>query len=319
MHRGQSREELESHLGVPVMSRWNVIEHDALDNDSLAEVGITSTGNRCAFNRLIVESALVIGIGSVSYHYFAGFGGGRKLILPGVAGESTILANHRLSLQEDPAGGLSGGCRPGSLSGNPVHEDMQEGARLLPSPVFLINCIPGGGGGIAFLNAGGMVESHLEACRFLGKHFSIPLEKRYRAVIVSAGGYPKDINLLQSHKALRYASGALDDTGIMLVAASCSEGIGSPSYRDSFRHGREGVPDSVRSGYTLNAQTAISTWEMTGRFAIHLMSMLEDSDLSLFGFGRWNAGETAALLAGIRDEDILVIENGSTFLPVLRD
>ena len=126
MHRGHSREEIESHLGAEVLSRWKVTEHIASEEDSHIEAGTTSSGNRCRFNRRVMESSLVIGIGSVSYHYFAGFGGGRKLILPGVAGKSTILANHRLSLMEDPARGLSEGCRPGNLDGNPVHEDMVE-------------------------------------------------------------------------------------------------------------------------------------------------------------------------------------------------
>ena len=103
----------------------------------------------------------------------------------------------------------------------------------------------------------------------------------------------------------------------MLAAAACPEGIGSPSYRDAFRHGREGVPDSVREGYTLNAQTAMSTWDLTGRFTIYLKSELEESELSMFGFNSWLPGETAGLLDGITDEEILVIVNGSAFLPTL--
>jgi len=315
MHRAHGREELAAHLGPGILSRWSAIDHDALDRRSLTEVGTTEAGTRCSFSSRAARAALVITLGTVSFHYFAGFGGARKLILPGIAGEETILANHRLSLRRDPGDGLAEGCRAGNLDENPVHDDMLAGARLLPAPVFAVNLVSDATGGVVFLNAGELDASHRAACEFLRERFSIPLERRYQAAIISAGGLPRDVNLLQSHKALRMASAALEDGGVMLAAAACPEGIGSESYLGAFARGRLAVPDTVRERYTLNAQTAMSTYDLVKRYSIYLKSELPDADVERFGFCPWKDGYPGYLLHGIADEDILVIPHASLFLP----
>jgi nickel-dependent lactate racemase len=315
-HRPHGAGELEAHLGSETVGRWRVIEHHAGDCRSLLDVGTTKAGTRCLFKREVAESALVIALGSVSFHYFAGYGGARKLILPGVAGEETIFANHRLSLKGDPGEGLSDGCRPGNLDGNPVHEDMLEGARLLGTRLFAVNSVPDGDGNIVFVNAGEIDASHRSACDFVSEHFRFPVERPYRAVIISAGGFPKDINLLQSHKALRSASYALDEGGIMLAAAACAEGTGSDSYLAAFDGGRQAVPDAVRKCYRLNSQTAMSTFELTGRLSIYLKSMLPEALVERFGMCPWKDGYIEYLLDGIADADILAIPNASMFLPM---
>ncbi len=315
MHRGHSSTELARHLGEDIVARWTVSEHDARDHGKMVYMGETPSGTPCRYNGRVVASTLVICLGTVSFHYFAGFGGGRKLLLPGVAAEETILANHRLSLRDDPGEGLADGCAPGNLAGNPVHEDMIEGARLLPSPVFAVNTIFDAAGSLLFVNAGNLEESHRLACEALLSSFRIFLDHRCRLVIVSAGGNPKDINLLQSHKAIRHASFALREGGTMLVAAACREGIGSASYRDAFAGGRIDVPAAVRRGYTLNSQTAISTYELTGRFDIRLRTMLDDREMTRFGFAPWREDDTVNLIDTIPPDEILVIMNGSVFLP----
>ena len=315
-HRAHSPAELDSHLGAETIGRWRVREHDANDASALVETGTTPAGTPCLFNRAVAESELVIALGTVSFHYFAGFGGARKLILPGIAGEETILANHRLSLKRDAGGGLSPGCRPGNLDGNPVHEDMLAGARLLGVRTFAINSVPDDTGGSLFVNAGELDASHRAACDFVSSAFRFPIDRLYRAVIISAGGYPKDINLLQSHKALRQASFALEEGGLLLAAAACSEGIGSDSYLGAFDGGRQTVPDAVRRRYTLNSQTAISTHELTARLSIYLKSMLPDGLTSRFGMCPWKDPYTEFLLDGIPDRDILVIAHAAQFLPM---
>lgn len=318
MHRGFRPGELEAHVGAGVLRRWRVLVHDARDVDSLVEVGTTPAGTRCLFNRTVAESALVVAVGAVSFHYFAGFSGARKLILPGIAGERTILANHRLSLGRDPGAGLAPGCRAGALDGNPVHEDMLAGARLLGARTFAVNSVGGPAGRVLFLNAGELDASHRAACDFVSARFRFPVDRSYRAVVVSAGGSPSDIDLLQSHKALRHASGALDEGGLLLAAAACPEGVGSDSYRAAFDGGRHAVPDAVRRGYALNSQTALSTYELTTRFSIYLRTALGDDLVERFGFCSWKEGYERFLLEGIDDEELLVIADASRFLPVRR-
>jgi nickel-dependent lactate racemase len=314
-HRGYRAGELEAQLGAGVVSRWKVIEHNAADSDSLVDVGTTPAGTRCLFNAAVAGSPFVIALGTVSFHYFAGFGGGRKLVLPGIAGEETILANHRLSLRSDPGEGLSHGCAPGNLDGNPVHEDMLAGARLLGRPVFAVNIVSDPRGNTVFLNAGELDRSHRAACDYLSAHFRVPIERHYKAVIASAGGFPKDINLLQSHKALRHASYALDDGGVMLAAAACPDGVGSESYLASFREGRHDVPEVVRKSYSLNAQAAVSTYELTERFSIYLRSQLPDELVTRFGMCPWKDEFSPYLVEGVPDEDILVLSHAAHFLP----
>ena len=246
MHRGFRDGELEAHVGADIVRRWKVLEHDARAADSLLDAGTTPAGTPCLFNRTVAESSLVIAFGAVSFHYFAGYGGGRKLILPGIAGEKTIVANHRLSLERDPGAGLSRGCRSGVLEGNPVHEDMLAGARLLGARTFAVNSVSGASGNVLFINAGELDASHRAACEFVSAHFRFPVDRLYRAVIVSSGGFPQDINLIQSHKSLRHASNALEEGGLLLAAAACSEGIGSDSFSAAFDNGRHAVPDTVR-------------------------------------------------------------------------
>ncbi|RJR32243.1 MAG: nickel-dependent lactate racemase [Candidatus Latescibacterota bacterium] len=315
LHRGRGGAALAAHLGADILSRWTVVEHDARDGGSLVDVGATASGTPCALNRAAVDSALVITLGAVAFHYFAGYGGARKLILPGIASESAILANHRLSLRADAGAGLSAGCRPGVLDGNPVHEDMLAGARLLETRVFSVNVVAGARGEALFINAGDLDASHRAACEFLSAHMRIPLARLYRAVVFSAGGFPKDIDLLQSHKAIRHASYALEEGGLMLAAAECGEGVGSESYAGAFERGRLAVPGRVRAGYTANAQAAVSTCELVTRFSIYLKSAMDDALVGRFGFCPWKPGYEDYLLAGLADGEILVIENASLFLP----
>jgi nickel-dependent lactate racemase len=315
-HRAHSPAELDSHLGAETIARWRVREHDATDASALVETGTTPAGTPCLFERAVAESELVIALGTVSFHYFAGFGGARKLILPGIAGEKTILANHRLSLKRDPGEGLSTGCRPGNLDGNPVHEDMLAGARLLGARTFAINSVPDDVGGSLFINAGELDASHRAACDFVSSAFRFPIDRLYRAVIMSAGGYPKDINLLQSHKAVRQASFALEEGGLLLAAAACPEGVGSDSYAGAYDGGRQAVPDVVRRRYALNSQAAMSTFELTSRLSIYLRSMLPDGLTSRFGICPWKDAYTEYLLEGIPDRDILVIAHAGLFLPM---
>ncbi len=316
MHRGQSAAEIEDQLGASVAGRYRIVQHDARDRSSLVEAGTTSSGTRCLFNRDVARSGLVVGAGAVSFHYFAGYGGGRKLILPGISGEETIMANHRLSLRADPAEGLSHGCKPGLLDGNPVHEDMIEGASLMAAPVFMVCAVVGAGGEPAFVSAGDMDLSHRIAAAKLRKAYALSPGRRRRVVVASAGGSPGDINLLQAHKAIRHASLAVADGGLLLMAAACSEGVGSDSLEEDFSGGRESVLSRVSERYTLNSQASMSIHEITGRIEVRLLSEFPDGALEKFGFGSWNAEDTLSLLKGIPEREILAVPHAASFLPV---
>jgi len=316
MHRHLSDDELAEHFGKDICEGWKIFQHDPRDRKMLVKVGESPRGTPYEFSRLVTDSDIAVVLGSISFHYFAGFGGGRKLLLPGVAGEETIISNHRLSLKADPAQGLNDGCKPGNLEGNPVHEDMLQGIRALKTRLFSINYIMGDDGGPVFINAGDIVESHREACNRYYQLFSFPIERKYRCAIISAGGHPKDINLLQAHKALRHVSFALEEGALIFAAVRCPEGVGSQSYLDAFSNGLDGVADRVREKYTLNSQTAVSTGELVRRFSIYVKSDLDESLVERFGFLNWVPEQTGSIIERYAEKDILVIRNASTLLPV---
>jgi nickel-dependent lactate racemase len=317
MHRLLSDDELARHFG-PIARGYGIVQHDARDDSRLAGRGTTTAGTPCSFLRLATEAALVIGVGAVTFHYFAGFGGGRKLLLPGIAAEKTILANHRLSLGPGAEHrSLAPGCAPGSLDGNPVHEDMLEGARLLGPPVFMVNVVAGADGEPAFVCAGDIDASHRKAAAFLAERCSIGIERPFRVVIASAGGSPHDVNLLQSHKAIRHASRAVADGGLLLFAAACPEGIGSPSLEGAFERGRDEVPVETGRRYSLNAQAAVSIWEMTRRIRILLCSRLGSEAVRRFGFEPWDPREAADIISREGAGGILVLPDAARVLPVL--
>ena len=192
---------------------------------------------------------------------------------------------------------------------------MVEGAKLLAAPLFAVNVVAGAEGEISYINSGDIESSHEEACARYREYYTIPLERAFGAVIVSAGGSPHDVNLLQGHKALRNASYALGEGGVMLAALSCAGGVGSDSYAAVFGEGRSGLDRLLRKDYTLNAQTAVSTYDLTERYSIYLRTMMEDGEIIPFGFCPWKEEYTSYLLEGIPDDEILVIMNASAFLP----
>ncbi len=137
-------------------------------------------------------------------------------------------------------------------------------------------------------------------------------------MIASAGGSPRDINLLQTHKAIRHASLAVEDGGLLLMAAECGEGIGSGSLEEDFSGGRDGVPSRVSGRYTLNSQASVSICEIPGRMEVRLLSGLPADILEKFGFGSWKVGETVSLLEGIPAGELLAIPHAAAFLPVIK-
>ncbi|MBD3180589.1 MAG: nickel-dependent lactate racemase [Candidatus Latescibacteria bacterium] len=306
-HRLESDRELEVHLGGTIAGRYTVYQHRADHSDSHVRVGSTPHDRDLCLDRRLVDSELLIPVSGVSFHYFAGFGGGRKMIMPGMASIDSIMRNHRLSLGSDPGSGMAEGCFAGNLQGNPVHREMVAAAGLLDTPVFMINFIADPEGNIIFINSGDILHSHLKACEYLRQVYAVKLERQFPSVLISCGGSPRDINLLQAHKALRYGSAAAERGGNIYCVAACSEGIGSSSYREA-----AGMRRFREEDYSLNMQTAVSTRELTTRYNIHLKSELDDLEVERFGFIPWHERKIPE-----GDTPVLVIKNGSSFLPEL--
>lgn len=285
LHTPNSDAEKQQIVGMKVARRVRLVDHDARDPRQNVVVGKTSLGNEITINRLVAESDRVVVTGTIGYHLFAGFGGGRKGILPGVAGAKCILTNHMLPLTA-VASGWHPAARPGNLEGNPVHLDMVEAAGMVP-PCFLVNTVVNSEKQIIKVVAGDLHAAFEEGCRFYHRHYSICTDKKADFVVVSCGGYPKDINFIQAHKAIEYAMGALREGGVMLVLAACAHGLGNDTFLDWFQYNdEEEFARGLKATYLkggMNAQTAYLLFRKTRRATIILFTQLPDKAVRRLG------------------------------------
>jgi len=314
-HRKLSPDEKKFFRSGP-LATISMEEHDCDDASKLAALLLTRRGTPVRVNRAVRKASLVILLSSVSFHYFAGFGGGRKLILPGCSDRAAILANHRLSLVDENPVRLQPGCRPGNLEGNPVHEDMCEPLGALDH-LFAINYFTDLSGRVAFVNAGDPIASHSLACDEYESVYRVTMAERARVVVLSSGGHPYDINLLQSHKALFQASRATRAAGSVLFFSECSEGVGSQSLSDALTLERDRFLAQAWKNYSLNNQTAVSLLGLTSRCQVGMVTELDAQAVRLAGITPVDNAE--AFLAGALEssgaDSITVIRHGSKILP----
>lgn len=199
-HRAHTPEEDELVCGKEMVRRLTIINHDCRDKENLLKVGTTTHGNEVWLNAEAVRADKVIVTGAVSFHPMAGFGGGRKAVLPGIAGYETIMRNHALALTEDFGGGCNERCETSLLEDNPLHDDMKQAAALL-NPCFLVNTVFSADGELAEVVGGHWYTAWKKGCDDLLSFASVPIAERADITLASAGGYPKDMNLYQSMKA----------------------------------------------------------------------------------------------------------------------
>jgi nickel-dependent lactate racemase len=223
-HRAVSEEEAEELLGSEALKRVKTVSHCCNITTDLVYVGTTKTyGNKVHLNRIFVEADVKVLLGDVGFHYYAGYGGGRKSILPAVCGEETIKQNHALLLHAN--------ARTGILENNPVHIDMTEAARLAKVD-FIVNVVENKNGEVAKAFAGDLEEAFLEAVKLVDELYRVKVDRRADIIVVSAGGHPSDMNLYQAYKGLDNALDAVKRGGVIILVAECPEGHGNQVFYD---------------------------------------------------------------------------------------
>ncbi|MBR9975522.1 MAG: nickel-dependent lactate racemase, partial [Bacteroidetes bacterium] len=268
-HPPQTDAEKRDILGGDILDRYEVFEHRARDEEACVELGTTRFGTPVRVNRLLAEATQVIATGTIVHHYFAGFGGGAKLFVPGVAAYSTAIANHRRTITED--GRFQPGCTDGVVDGNPVIEDIMDARRFMPRHWYFAALLDGAGR-IADGVCGDLDAAHAEGCRRVDARFRVPVDRLADLTIVSAGGYPKDINVIQAHKALHHASYATKDGGTIICLAECRDGIGNAEFLRWCVQSDTEFRDTLQKHYAMNAHTALAMREKARRFRIVLVS-----------------------------------------------
>ena len=217
-HRANTEAELREMLGDQIVEKYRVIQNDAKDDKSHLSVGKTNCGNDIKILREYLECDVKILTGFIEPHFFAGFSGGGKAVMPGLAHLDTVLQNHGPNNIDHPKASW------GITEGNPIWEDIREAA-LITSPTFLLNVTLNRDKQITNVFAGDFEKAHAKGCAFVKKHAMIPVKQKYDIVITSNSGHPSDLNLYQSVKGMSAASEIVKNGGSIIIAADCWDGI----------------------------------------------------------------------------------------------
>ena len=230
-HRRQTREEQIGLVTEEVHSRIRFLDHQSCEEENLVYLGTTSYGTPVRVNRQVLECDKIILTGGVVYHPLAGYGGGRKSILPGVAGDETITKNHNLALNPGWGSGSNPAVRCANMdASNPIHADMVEACSMV-NPHFMVNVVVDDHQDVIAAFAGNWLTAHRAACDLVDRIYSVPVREKTPLVIASAGGYPKDINLYQTFKTLCNVMEVVEDGGTIILVSECREGYGDEETR----------------------------------------------------------------------------------------
>ncbi|MBO5746643.1 MAG: nickel-dependent lactate racemase [Clostridia bacterium] len=221
-HRGTTREELVAKFGEDVLNQVNIYVHDCDERDKLVNLGVLPSGGDCEVNSIAVNADLLIAEGFIEPHFFAGFSGGRKSVLPGVCGRNTVLSNHCAEFIAD------GNSRTGILDGNPIHKDMiwaAETAKLC----YIVNVVLNAEKEVIYAVAGDTFEAHKKGVDFLREQCGAKA-KPADIVLTTNGGYPLDQNVYQSVKGMTAAEATVKDGGVIIMMAKAGDGVGGDHF-----------------------------------------------------------------------------------------
>ena len=282
-HPPASRDEVAALFGeLPLGAR--VRQHSSREPADLAEVGELRPGIPLNLDREAVETDLLITVGAVRHHYFAGFGGGPKMVFPGIAGHDEIQANHSLVLRPND-GGLQRhpGCEPGVLHGNPVAEEIAKATDLRP-PDFAVCLVPGRSGGIAWAGAGSWRKAFDSAVERVREWYELD-SVRYRHIVACGGGRPGDSTLIQAHKGLDAACRFAEPGAEVVIAAELEDGLGSPAMEPFLADPRQtSILDRLGERYVQYGHTLLRILEKTSDYRVFLKSSMDRETAISLGF-----------------------------------
>ena len=314
IHRRVTEEERRELLTSFIVQRIRTLDHDAYDEAKLYSLGTTANGVPVEVSTALREFSHVVLIGGINFHYFAGFTGGRKSVCPGLASAKTIEATHMLAFDFE-RGGRKADVGPGLLDGNAVHDECERVAELV-APAFGINTIVDERNRAIGVFCGDWRLAHRAACEHYLKRHSFAIGKKRDIVIVSCGGFPHDINMIQAHKALDMAAHACKEGGTIILLAECRDGLGRSDFLKWFDAAdSRALENKLRNGYEVNGQTAWSLMTKAERYRICLLSELRDEQVEKMRMVPVRLLEQALDRAG--DGEGFIMPRGAAVLPRL--
>lgn len=315
-HRGSTNEELEKLASSFVYSKVKVLDHDC-DADDLVYLGTTSFGTEVRVNKYC-SGRKVICIGGTVHHIMAGYGGGRKSILPGVSSRLTIKQNHERAL--DPEKAMTDiKVGSGKLALNPIHEDMDEAAAMV-NPVFGINIVVNTASKLSGLFCGDFENAWKESCIYQQKCYGLPIEEEADVVIASCGGFPKDINLYQSTKSLFNATRAVKKGGTLILLAECREGGGAKDFFDWSKPLKEGrLDEALRKDFTIGGYIFYAACESIRKANVLLLSKIDPEEVKAMEIKAFDKIENLLKNVDFKDKRVYVMPYGGSVMPQMKE
>ena len=310
-HRPVTPEEKEKLIGKEALQRVKAINHDYEAEDQVF-LGKTSQGTEVHVNKVFAEADVKILAGDINLHYYAGYGGGRKGVLPAVSSAETIQQNHAMLLHPKASTGV--------LDGNPVHKDMTEAAKLA-NVDFILNIVTNSKGEVVKAFAGDLEQAFLEGTKLVDEMYKVPIEQRANIVVVSAGGYPHDINLYQASKGIHNSVEAVKRRGVIVLVAECPEGHGNEVFSEWMEKFADlkRIEREIRKRFVLGGHKAYYLTKFLQKVSIILVSVMPDC----YAVNTFKLRTATALNDALRDAfelagkkaKVYVMPHGSTTLP----
>ena len=311
VHRKQSEEEKKLLVGEEIYKQIECIDHDI---NNCVKIGMTKRGNEVFIFKEIMNSDFVIATGNLEFHFFAGYTGGAKAVAPGVCGRSTISNNHKYFLEPE--------ARSGMIKGNPIREEIEEIGEMVGIN-FIVNAVLNSHKKIVKVVAGDVTKAHRVGARYIDKIFTVQINELADIVITSTGGYPKDIDLYQTHKAMENAILAVKKGGIIIVTGECKDGLGEKKFADALMEdlSPQELIDELKNNFVLGRHKASRIAYIHLNSKIYLISKLEDSIKENLFIKNYTSLEEAfkdALAAQGENAKVLVMPFGGSTLPSLK-
>lgn len=310
-HRKHTEDEKKRIVGEGIYKKIQCIDSDSTD---FIHLGYTKNNTPVDIFRPVAQADRRICLGNIEYHYFAGYSGGAKAIMPGVSTRAAIQANHSRMVDDNSFAG--------NLETNPVRCDIDAVAKFVPID-FIVNVVLNEEKEIIKAVAGHYIDAHREGCRFLDSFYKIKIKRKADIVITSPGGFPKDLNLYQAQKALDNAKHAVKKGGIIILVASCKEGLGEKTFEEWISNMKEPgeLITRIKTDFKLGGHKAAAIAMVLQNASIYLVSDLDKSFVEHIFFKPFSDAQAAldhALEEAGEDASVIIIPHGGSILPVLQ-
>lgn len=307
-HRGHTEEEKKKLAGERAYREIKCIDSDP---DDCVHMGTTKAGTPVDITRVVAEADRRICLGNIEYHYFAGYSGGAKAIMPGVSTPAAIQANHSMMIEE--------AAHAGNITSNPIRADIEEAAEMVGVD-FIVNVVLDEHKKIIYSVAGDVTKAHREGCRFLDSLYQVKIPQRADIVIVSQGGAPKDINLYQTQKALDNSKHAVKEGGTIILVGSCREGLGQKTFDEWMVEAKtpQELIKRIKADFKLGGHKAAAIAMVLEKADIYLVSEMDEELVKNIFMEPYKSLEKAfekAMEKHGKEAKIIVMPYGGSTLP----